>query len=393
MFEISLPRKETSLGVGHKDFEVEFDHTLSIGDDIGRRDFTINAMAERVSDSLIFSDKDSMDDLSTRRLRVLHEGSAREDPLRILRALRFISKLDCEVEHGTDLIMRESVHLLEHVSAERLQDELLKVLTGSYVDKALRYAQEIGVFRVILPELEGCVGVVQNHYHSFDVFEHTVQVVKFTESEDPYVKLAALFHDIAKPAVKWIGSDGVAHFYDPMPGQTFSVEPRVKGNHEDVGADMAYRIMSRLRFSEAHAKRVSILVRNHMFIQGENLRGQSARKLLARLDGAPGDLRDNVDALFAIRYGDISGGKAEGNEHYVASNKKFYEVVSREIDKESAFKTKDLDIDGMDIMSLGVPQGPKVGKVLNSLLERVVEDPELNNREYLLREAKSLLSA
>ena len=349
MLEISLPREEVSVGEGHKDFQVTFDHTLSLEADLFRRDFTVNSFAERVSTGDISSVPRAKEDLERGIIRFISSDSAHDDPLRILRAIRFISKLGFEVSPDTDRQLREAVPLLVHVSSERLQDELLKLIVGKHVAKSLRYAQEIGVWKVIIPELKDCVGVTQNHYHSLTVFEHIVEVVQHTPSTDPYVKLAALFHDIAKPPTKWTGIDGVNHFYDPEPGQKFLIPPKIPGNHEVVGADMAREIMNRLRFSTHNVDRVSKLVEQHMYIQGTNLRKQAARKLLKNFAHTPGDLRENIKALHAIRVGDIYGGKV--NQDYLDMNAEFLEVLLEEIDKESAFRVTDLNIDGHELNS------------------------------------------
>jgi putative nucleotidyltransferase with HDIG domain len=273
------------------------------------------------------------------------------------------------------------------VSAERVQEELLKILKGDHVGVALRTAQSLGIWKVILPELEACVGVEQNHYHTLTVFEHIVEVVQQTETDDVFVKLAALFHDIAKPPTKWIGPDGVPHFYDPEPGQEFleGGEPEIAGNHEIVGADIARRVLNRLRFAKDNVDRVAGLVRLHMFIQGENLRKQAARKLLRHLSNLPGDLQENVDGLFALRFGDIRGGKVGAvNEEYITQNENFLKIVNEELAKESAFRVTDLEIGGKDLIEMGLQPSPEFSRILNALLELVIENPALNDRDLLL---------
>jgi len=385
MLEISLPRKEVSTGAGHKDFVVEFDHTLPLEDDLQRRDFTVNSFAKSVATGEIRSVEGASDDLDYNALRFISDTSAQDDPLRILRAVRFVSKLGFMPTTDTEKQLVDNVELLANVSAERIQEELLKIVVGRYVDTALRFAQNIGVLRILIPELETCVGVEQNHYHSLTVFEHIVEVVKHTPSTDPIVKLAALFHDIAKPPTKWTGDDGVNHFYHAEPGQKFLVEPEIHGNHEDVGADISRDIMNRLRFSSQNVDRVYALVKNHMFIQGDNLRRPAARRLLARFAHVPGGLGENIDALFAIRTGDIYGGKVDKvNQAYLDLNDQFYRVVKKEIELETAFKVTDLAINGGDLINLGLTPGPHFSRILKGLLDDVIENPDLNDRDVLL---------
>ena len=383
MLEISLPRKEVSLGFGHQDFEVEFDHTLSVEDDLLRRDFTINAMARDMDGNLI-DPLNGQADLDDELIRVLTNTSAADDPLRILRAVRFMARLGFNTEPDTDRQLREAAPLLQHVSAERMQYELLKMVMEPHVDKALRYMEQIGALAVVLPELQDCVGCEQNKYHSFDVFEHIIRVVRDTPTSNPYVKLAALLHDIAKPPTKWIGDDGETHFYDPEPGQEFQMEPQVSGNHEIVGAKMARVIMNRLKFSNTHTDFVAKLVREHMFIQGKGLGRRAGRRLLARLANMPGHIEENVNALFDLREGDTRGGKVNIDPtETIRINRVFQKIILEELEKESAFKVTDLDVDGHDMMAIGL-DGPEIGRMLRHLLDRVIEDDELNNRESLL---------
>ena len=143
--------------------------------------------------------------------------------------------------------------------------------------------------------------------------------------------------------------------------------------------------MNRLKFSNTNIDRVAGLVRLHMFVQGKNLRKQSARKLLRQLSVLPGDLQENVDALFALRFGDILGGKVGFvNEDYIEQNQNFKNIVDAELEKESAVNVKDLAIGGRDLIELGMVPGPEFSALLNDLLDKVIENPELNTRGALL---------
>lgn len=374
--EIALPRKEVSSGVGHKDFDARYDHNMPIEEDLARRDYTVNSMAENCLTGEIIDPYGGIIDLREGRLHLLHIQSAEEDPLRIIRGFRFIAKFGFKPSFTTLHQWEHNLNALAYVSKERFQKEILELLVAPYADEALRGMENIGALAKLFPELQRCVGCTQNRYHDFDVWEHTVRVVKNTPTKDPYVKLAALFHDIAKPVVKWIDEGGEAHFYkhEDYPHS---------GAHELVGADIARDIMNRLKFSSHNASRVSLLVKEHMFIQGDNLGPKAARRFLSRLEGSPGGTEANLKALFAIREGDLRGGKAKFSEELLQSNRQFLEVCRAELAAKTAFKITDLAINGHDAMSLGF-FGPDIGKLFKLLLELVIEFPEDNTKDSLV---------
>ena len=381
--EIALPRKEYSTGIKTQDFEARYDPNMPIEKDLERRDYSINSIAVRCSDGALIDPFDGVGDIERGILRMLHPESAKDDALRIVRGIRFMAKFGFTVTPDTDKQLRENVDLLVGVSGERFQKELLDMIVAPHVDVALNYMQSIGALAQVFPELEEGVGCDQNQYHSYDVWTHIVQVVKHTPSDDPYVKLAALFHDIAKPAVKWSGDDGVAHFYDPEPGQEFQQAPRIAGNHEIVGADMAYHIMhQRLKFATHASKRVAKLVREHMFIQGDKLGRRAARRFLARLENSPGGVRENMEALFQIREGDCLGGKDSSAKEYIETNRRFRDICREELERNTAFSVKDLALNGHDLMKLG-KVGQEIGQAQKELLSAVIDDPELNTPEAL----------
>lgn len=386
MIEIALPRKEMSTGDGHKDFVVEFDHTLSVKEDLLRRDFTINAIALRVPDLQVTDPYGGVRDIERMQLRMVSPTSAQDDPLRILRGIRFVSQLGFYFELGTAKQISDNAHLLTTISAERVQEELIKLVAGNHAAGGLRIAQKLGALKAILPELEEAVGCTQNKYHDLDVWEHTLAVLQNTPTDDPYVKLAALFHDIAKPFVKWVGEDGEPHFYG-HPDHPHSAP------HELRGEDMTRAIMERLRFSKAHTDHVCFLVREHMFQQGANLGKKAARKNLARWAKANGDLEKNVRDLFDLREGDCRGKRSpfdENAEKAVKLNRDFEQAVLRELEGDNAFKVTDLAVNGHDLMAVGL-KGQQIGYTLGNLLDLVLEDPDLNDRDKLMEIVQSEL--
>lgn len=380
--EIALPRTEKVISPGV--FEAKHDPNLPIVTDLYRRDFTVNAMAASVHGDSLIDPYGGRADLKAKRLRFIHNRSTLDDPLRILRGIRFVSQLGLVPDDDAVQQMRRYADLLTTVKADRFRKELLGIVSGPYADVALRLMQQTGALAIVLPELEAAVDCTQNAHHSFDVWEHTVRVVKHTPSDDPIVKLAALFHDVGKPPTRWVGVDGVAHFYWADEGTEYAEAPEIPGAHEEVGADITADVLRRLRFSTHDTERVSKLVREHMFIQGDNLRRRAARRFLSRLEGSPGGIEANLRALFHIREGDSKGGKETGYEDVVALNNRFRDVCLEELEKDNALTVRDLALNGHDFIALGF-FGPEIGVVQKKLLDLVIDDPELNTPEELTR--------
>lgn len=406
-YEIALPRTEVNIGKGTKGFRAEVRPDLGIEEDLKRRDFTINSMAYDVHSKVMLDPYNARKDLQDGVIRILHPDSFTDDPLRILRMLRFVAKLGFVPSEKTKIAAYEARELLadrEEVPGERIKDELLKVVVEPNADNAFRLARDLDLLRHFLPELADAVGVEQNHYHAFTVDEHLFNVLRHTDTKDAEVKLAALLHDIGKPKVKWVGLDGVPHFYwnkssGDVPAKPYAPDglPQVAGAHEEVGAEMTEEILTRLRFSADQVDRVAGLVREHMFVRHPKASRASARRLLQRLSALPGTLEDNVTALFALRYGDTRGGKVFDDESIEAGSldealeidRRFESIVREELAKDNALSTKDLTIGGRELMDLGF-EGPEIGVVQEILLELVLDDPRLNSPDVLLDVTKKL---
>src|SRR6476620_11053886 len=265
--EFAPPRKEVSTGPGRHDFEIVADPSLSVEDDMRRRDFTVNAMARRLETDDLVDPLNGRADLEARRLRTVSPQSFREDPLRLVRALRFVSQLGFEPDEELLAQMREEAPAVRLVSGERIGGglaadglgELSKLLLGDRPLAALRLARDTGVLAELLPELVPSIGFDQeSRYHDLTVDEHTFAVVQAAaDSGRPLrVRLAALFHDLGKPVVAWEGRDGRLHFY-AKPG----VAPR---SHETVGAELADVALRRLRYPNELRVRAVAIVRHHM---------------------------------------------------------------------------------------------------------------------------------
>jgi tRNA nucleotidyltransferase (CCA-adding enzyme) len=383
--EFAPPRKEVSTGPGRHDFEIVADPSLSVEDDMRRRDFTVNAMARRLSDGEIVDPVGGRADLEARVLRTVSPRSFAEDPLRLVRALRFVSQLGFDPDPSTVQQMRDEASSVQLVSGERIggglasdgMGELSKLLLGAEPRKALRLARDTGVLVELLPEFEPALGFDQeSKYHSLSVDEHTFAVVQAAADagRSLAVRLAALFHDLGKPIVAWRGVDGRLHYY-AKPGYA-------EKSHEQVGCELARSALLRLRYPNALRQRVERIVRYHMFQvgKGDALR---ARRFLARFgDDLAFELVDHKEADLA--------GKPNPTED-LAKLERFRATLERE--RRQPHRLADLAVDGSDLIALGFTPGPALGETLRELLHDVVEEPSLNTRDALLARARAKLAA
>ena len=381
--EFAPPRREVSTGPGRHDFEIVVDPTASVEVDLNRRDFTINAMARHLSDGTIVDPYNGRDDLERRILRTVTPNSFAEDPLRLVRGLRFVSQLDLDPDDQTLEQMRAEASSVSRVSGERVggglaadgMGELSKLLMGKHPAKALRLARDTGVLVHLLPEFEPAIGFAQeSRYHDMTVDEHTFEVVQAAaDANAPLrVRLAALFHDLGKPQVAWRGTDNRLHYYAKPGYSTHS--------HEQVSAQLADAALDRLRYPTELRQRVVRIVRGHMLDPGraDDVR---ARRLLQRYGaGLTFDLLDHKRA-------DLLG-KGPANEKDLERLSAFRKVVERE--KTSAHRLRDLAIDGDDLIAAGYKPGPAIGHTLRALLDEVVREPAANTRDHLLKRAKEL---
>jgi tRNA nucleotidyltransferase (CCA-adding enzyme) len=385
--ELAPPRREASTGPGRHDFEIVVDPAATVEQDLARRDFTINAMARRLADGTLVDPYGGREDLERRTLRTVSANSFAEDPLRLVRGLRFVSQFGLDPDERTLQQMRDEAASVRLVSGERIggglaadgMGELSKLLMGAQPAKALRIARDTGVLAGLLPEFERAIGFdQQSRYHDLSVDEHTFEVVQAAaDAGAPLrVRLAALFHDLGKPHVAWRGTDDRLHYYAKRGYSDKS--------HEQVSAELADRALERLRYPTDLRKRVVRIVRGHMLDPGkaDPLR---ARRLLSRYGvGLTFDLLDHKQA-------DLRGKRGAGHpqpEEDLDRLARFRRVVEKE--KSSPHKLRDLAVDGDDLIALGFEPGPQLGRALRSLLDLVVNDPSRNERDALLAEARKL---
>jgi len=364
--DFAIPRTERSTGFSHKDFDVSYDPTVPVEVDLRRRDFTVNAMARAIPSGVIVDPYDGRADLAKKIIRMVFPQAIEEDPLRILRGAQFAARFEFQIEGETLNAMRECAKLIDTVSPERIADEINKMLLAANRPSiGFRYLLEIGVLKRILPELADCVGVDQpGGYHRWDVFDHTLVCIDAAPKR-LHVRLAALFHDVGKPATREL-VEGGATFY----------------GHDRLSASLATQALKRLRYSNDIIEKVSVLILRHMFSDRAGDKG--IRRLIKNVG------QDLVFDLLDIRRADII---AQGMGQEPSEVDEFESRVRAEIDKKPPFGLKDLEVSGDDLMrELNLRPGPLVGKILDDLLEMVLDNPSSNSYGALLSRASQFLS-
>jgi len=348
----------------------------SVEEDLKRRDFTINAIALRVHECTneriheyaveMVDPYEGQKDIDKKIVRAVGDPQERfeEDALRIMRAIRISAQLGFEIESATLLAISAKAGNLADISSERIGAETIKILGSPNAADAILLMANTGILSVVMPELMATKGVMQAGHHIYDVFTHSVEALRACPSPDPVVRLAPLLHDVDKPVVvKQQGPRGVT-FY----------------NHEVSGARTAKKIAERLRLAKNDQNKVFTLVRWHMFVYDPKMTDASIRRFIRRVG------KENIHDMMALRTGDRVGGGSRATSWRLTELQKrigeqFYEPLS----------LKDLAIDGNDVMKiLGVGAGRKIGEILDTLFEEILEDSSLNNKEYLEKRVKEL---
>lgn len=380
VIDIALPREERSIGPGHKDFEVEVDHTIAIEDDLSRRDFTMNSIAKNFVTGEFVDPYNGRLHIGSKLIHAHYENTFIDDPLRMLRAVQFAVRFGFTLSPTTEKGITLDRERIKTVSGERVATELMKILMlapkpslGFYMLRAL------GLLKFILPELEELTGVIQprKHHHK-DAFDHVMLVLdaaandpEVEQRRNPDLMLGALFHDLGKK-------------------DTFSRTPNEKGEdeihfyrHQLVSTTKTKKIFKRIPFNaveKVDPATVTMLVERHMDLaapdEDNDLSDKAKRRLVARLGGI-----ENTKLLLDLRLADKRGGANPTNIGYILDFRRRMEDF---VSKKAPFSTKDLAIDGNDIMTiLSIGPGPQVGKVFAFLLDKVLDDPDLNNRMTL----------
>jgi len=360
--EVTTFRGEGTYLDGRRPSSVTY--VKSLAEDLARRDFTMNAIAYDPLADAVSDPFDGQGDLTRRLIRAVGDPIARfrEDGLRPMRAVRQAAQLAFGIDPPTQAAIEPTLDVFRKVSAERIRDELLKMLAAPQPSRGLRLMRATGLLGEVIPELLEGVGCTQNRFHKHDVFEHTLNVVDETEG-DAIRRLGALLHDVGKPRARQPreGAPGEFSFFQ----------------HEYVGAEMADEICRRLKLGNADRERVVGLVKNHMFFYAPDWTDGTVRRFVKRVGG-----HEALGDLFALRAGDVRGrGFGEDPENELGELRKRVESVAAE---DAVMKVGDLAINGADVMRvLAVRPGRVVGEVLEKLLERVMDDPTLNERDKL----------
>ncbi|OHW62685.1 CCA-adding enzyme [Andreesenia angusta] len=364
-YEITTFRIDKEYLDNRRPSEVEF--TSSLVEDLKRRDYTINAMAYGLRTGLvdIFGGRE---DMAKKTVRAVGDPYERfeEDALRVLRGIRLARELNFHVEKETFDAMIEKGHLVEKISHDRIRQEFTRIIMTDRPSIGMGYLKEIEVLKYIVPELEICIGFDQkNPYHTKDVYGHIMDVLDRTPSVLE-LRLAALFHDIGKPECFHLDYHGVGHFY----------------GHEKVSESLAVHIMRRLNYSKYTVKKVATLVRYHMSIH-EFKTESSVKRFINKIG------KENIEELLELQAADKnSTNNVKGLQNLVNFRGKYDKIVLDEI----PMSLKDLTVNGHDVKELGISEGEYIGKALNQLLQRVIENPQIDQRGELRKIVEKLLN-
>lgn len=342
--------------------------TPNLKEDLRRRDFTINAMAYNEERGLVdvFG---GLEDMERGLIRCVGDARARfgEDALRILRAIRFSAQLGYRIEEETGEAVRELAPTLKAISAERIQVELVKLLVSPHPDY-LRDAYDKGVTKVILPEFDVCMNTPQRHpHHKYNVGEHILHSLMNVEA-DRILRLSMLFHDVGKPATLKTDEDGTTHFH----------------GHNVAGEKMTREIMRRLRFDNDTVGKVCKIVMFHDYGNSVIPDERIVRRAINRVG------EDVFPLIFPIKRADVGAQSDYLRQEKLDIIDKWEELYRKIMRERQCVSLKSLAITGRDLINLGYRPGPEIGEKLNALLELVLERPECNTKDRLLRELRKL---
>lgn len=370
--EVTPYRLETAYSDFRRPDSVVFSKTLA--DDLKRRDFTINALALKIENDKTETLVDLYEgegDLKQKVIRTVGTPDERfgEDALRILRAARLATELGFTINTETAESIKKNGHLLQKIAKERIREEFNRILMSTEPMKGIQMAHEFDILKYIAPELEQGIGVEQTQAHAYDVWEHLLRSVQCAaDKEWPLeIRLAALFHDIAKPETR--------RFSHETKQYTFY-------GHEVVGSRVTRKILENLKYSKKIIDKVTVLVRWHMFFTDtEQITLSAVRRMIVNVG------KENIWDLMNVRICDrIGTGRPKENPYRLRKYKAMIEEALRD-----PLTVGTLKIDGKSLIEVTkISPGPRIGHILHALLEEVIEKPELNTKEYLEQRAQEM---
>lgn len=337
-------------------------------EDLRRRDITINAIAYNTEKGII-DPFDGTADIRGKIIRAVGNPILRfkEDALRILRAIRLATTLNFNIEEKTLFGIVETMDGLQFISVERIREELNTILLSEKPSRGISMLFQLGVMKYVIPEIMTMAVFSQfNKHHDKDVLGHTLDVVDHVPAK-LHLRLAALFHDSGKPGTFTVDRNGIGHFY----------------GHEARSAEIAETILDRLKYDRKTTKKVLTLISNHM-VSTDMKNELKLKKLIQKLG------KENINDLFELKTADFISKPESGNT-------KLFEISGLRdrmvdiLDRKDPLNIRDLAVNGQDIMNLGIKEGRAVGNILNDLLEKVLKDPRLNEKETLLTIARKEL--
>jgi len=362
LFETTTFRCDGDYSDGRRPDKVTY--SKDIDEDLSRRDFTINAIAWDLINNKLHDPHNGKSDLDKQIIRAIGIPADRfqEDGLRSIRACRFSSQLGFTIHTETEKAIGENLSNIPYLSAERIWEELKKILVSEKPSTAFRLFLSTGLMELLIPELAVCAGVEQKGKHVLDVFEHSILACDKTNRKNLPLRAAALLHDIGKPIVKTKDENGEIIFH----------------RHEIIGAEITEKILYRYRASNADRIQITNLVRHHMFHYTSDWTDAAVRRFMARAG------INLLDDLINLRIADASAITPEESPP-TAELEELLNRISMIEQSETALTIKSLNVNGKDIIRhLGIKPGPVLGEILDFLLDRVLENPDYNEHIQLL---------
>ena len=354
-YEIAKFRKD----IYGKEKKVSF--VDNIRNDLARRDFTINAMAYNQKEGIVDL-YNGQKDIENKVINFIGNAEERiiEDPLRVLRAFRFMSRLNFSLSENTIEAIKNQKFLLKNIPEEKITMEFSKLLLGDNIKNTLTLMKDTGVLELIIPEFKATYDFNQcNPHHNLDLFNHIIDVVSKVPA-DLELRYSALLHDIAKPVVQTFDEKGIAHYK----------------THEIVGADMARDILTRMKLPVKLINTVVEIIKKHMILY-KDVTDKKFNKLLSEM---------GYNNLWRLIEHSIADNSSKNNE-VVSTENDLHERLKRAVEKQMQVTVNDLAVNGKDLIELGFT-GKEVGEIKKELLDKYLSEEIQNNKEEMMEYVK-----